>query len=59
MVRDLNFNNTTDMLAALQHSKLVVWAYPPVAFTDKSLLTLTTLELSGSEEAGNSAFIIG
>ncbi|KAH7717435.1 WD40 repeat [Aphelenchoides avenae] len=58
LVTNITFNNTTNMLAAFQDRKLVVWTVPSVVFTDKEMLPKTMIELE-TGEMGKSAFMIG
>ena len=44
MVLSLKWNTESNMLAALQDSRLTVYLYPSVIFVDKSLLGRTMIE---------------
>lgn len=41
MVSSIFWNDTVNMLAAMQDNKFVVWYYPAVIYSDKDLLPLT------------------
>ena len=49
MVLSLKWNTESNMLAALQDSRLTVYLYPSVIFVDKSLLGRTMIERDASE----------
>ena len=41
MVDSVQWNDTTDMLAAMIDQRLVVWYYPNVVYVDRDLLPVT------------------
>lgn len=49
MVTSLCWNDRTNMLAAMQDGKFVVWYHPAVVYFDKDLLPQTTVHKEGSE----------
>ena len=49
MVLSLKWNTESNMLAALQDSRLTIYLYPSVIFVDKSLLVRTMIERDASE----------
>merc|ERR1712113_787283 len=57
MVDTFMWNDTTDMLIALQDEKLVIYIYPTVCFVDKDLLP-KTLQTKTCSDAGKYAQII-
>ena len=44
MVHSMQWNDGSNMLAALTDSNLTVWYYPGVVFVDRDLLNLTVWE---------------
>ncbi|XP_033637607.1 intraflagellar transport protein 80 homolog [Asterias rubens] len=53
MISSLAVNDGTNMLAALQDSKLTVWFYPSAAYVDRDLLPLTIMVKDASEFGKN------
>ncbi|XP_077987595.1 intraflagellar transport protein 80 homolog [Glandiceps talaboti] len=53
MIGSLSWNDTTNILAALQDGKLTVWYYPNAVYVDKDLLPKTILEKDASEFGKN------
>lgn len=41
MVSSMCWNDSVNMLAAMQDDKFIVWYHPAVIYSDKDLLTLT------------------
>lgn len=51
-------NNASNMLAAIQdNQRLIIWAIPTVAFTDRDLLIKTRVELSNGSSTSSSTSI--
>ncbi|XP_002738919.2 intraflagellar transport protein 80 homolog [Saccoglossus kowalevskii] len=53
MISSLSWNDTTNILSALQDGKLSVWYYPNAVYVDKELLSKTILEKDTSEFGKN------
>uniref|UniRef100_T1JAI6 Uncharacterized protein n=1 Tax=Strigamia maritima TaxID=126957 RepID=T1JAI6_STRMM len=49
MVNSICWNDTTNMLAAVQEGKFSVWYYPNVLYVDKDLINKTVMEKDSSE----------
>ena len=47
MVTSICWNDRTNMLAAMQDNKFVVWYHPAVVYADKDLLPLTIVHKEG------------
>ena len=47
MVTSICWNDHTNMLAAMQDNKFVVWYHPAVVYADKDLLPLTIVHKEG------------
>lgn len=47
MVSSICWNDTVNMLAAMQDNKFVVWYHPAVIYSDKDLLPLTRYTKEG------------
>ena len=47
MVTSICWNDCTNMLAAMQDNKFVVWYHPAVVYADKDLLPLTIVHKEG------------
>ena len=47
MVTSISWNDRTNMLAAMQDNKFVVWYHPAVVYSDKDLLPLTIVQKEG------------
>lgn len=58
MTNNIRFNNSTNMLAALQDRKLVVWTHPSIVYTDKDLLQKSVLEID-IPEIGKAPYLVG
>ncbi len=48
MVSSMCWNETVNMLAAMQDDKFVVWYHPAVIYSDKDLLPRTRFTKEGS-----------
>lgn len=44
MIHSLQWNDETNMLAALTDGKFIVWYYPNAAYVDKDLISKTIYE---------------
>ncbi|XP_070538600.1 intraflagellar transport protein 80 homolog [Ptychodera flava] len=58
MIGSLCWNDSANILAALQENKLAVWYYPNAVYVDKDLISKTMLEKDASE-FGKNPYLVG